>query len=366
MPIRYPEDVADIFPDEVEIYIVGTAGQKITVMNDDFYKQCNPNLERLVLRSHLIQHIKGIQGFTKLELLELYDNQLQELNCLEVPGPNLRVLDMSYNAIRDMSPVNVCVNLTELCKKKNHISISVEHLANNKLKQISGLRGLTNLKKIDLGANRIRVMDEEELGGLINLEELWIGKNKIEKIQGLDKVETLEELFLAHNGIDDEGATQPTGLALKFTNLNVIDMSRNRLTSTAPFAHLEAVEELWLSGNQIATWEGVEPLKESASAGTQSLETLYLEYNPLASEFEYRKKLAEWIPSLSQIDATLVGGLAAHGLPSAMPAPMNTTNTTTKQATTPVPLEAEMRGLQDTVVKKAQEETKAAKKQQQS
>jgi len=47
---------------------------------------------------------------------------------------------------------------------------------------------LSKLRKIDLGANRIRVMDGEELSGLTNLEELWLGKNKIEKIQGLDKV----------------------------------------------------------------------------------------------------------------------------------------------------------------------------------
>lgn len=116
LPIRYPEDVTEISPEELDICIVGTAGQKITVMSDDFYKQCNPDLESLVLRSHLIQHIKGIQGFKKLEVLELYDNQLQDLDCLEVPGPNLRVLDMSYNAIRDMSPVGICQNLTELCK----------------------------------------------------------------------------------------------------------------------------------------------------------------------------------------------------------------------------------------------------------
>lgn len=61
-------------------------------------------------------------------------------------------------------------------------------LANNKLKEIKGLKNLKQLKKIDLGANRIRVMDGEELGGLENLEELWIGKNKIEKIEGLEKV----------------------------------------------------------------------------------------------------------------------------------------------------------------------------------
>ncbi len=53
---------------------------------------------------------------------------------------------------------------------------------------MSGLRHLKHLRKIDLGANRIRVMVEEELSGLENLEELWLGKNKIEKIGGLNKV----------------------------------------------------------------------------------------------------------------------------------------------------------------------------------
>lgn len=53
---------------------------------------------------------------------------------------------------------------------------------------MAGLKHLTSLRKIDLGANRIRVMDPDELSGLVNLEELWIGKNKIEEIRGLDKV----------------------------------------------------------------------------------------------------------------------------------------------------------------------------------
>ena len=61
-------------------------------------------------------------------------------------------------------------------------------LANNKLKTMEGLGALKSLVKIDLGANRIRVMDEKELAGLVNLEELWIGKNKIEEIRGLEKV----------------------------------------------------------------------------------------------------------------------------------------------------------------------------------
>ena len=58
---------------------------------------------------------------------------------------------------------------------------------------MAGLGSLKCLRKIDLGANRIRVMDESELSGLVNLEELWIGKNKIEEIRGLDNVSRLLE-----------------------------------------------------------------------------------------------------------------------------------------------------------------------------
>jgi hypothetical protein len=63
-------------------------------------------------------------------------------------------------------------------------------IAQNKIKSIRGLRNLKHLRKIDLGANRIRIMEEEELEGLTNLEELWLGKNKIEKIEGISKVST--------------------------------------------------------------------------------------------------------------------------------------------------------------------------------
>jgi hypothetical protein len=184
LPVRYPQDVIEWSPTDVEIYSVGTAGQKITILGDVFADptKTNPNLESLILRSHLIKTMDQLGSLTKLTLLELYDNMVQALDedSLKGCGPALKTLDMSYNAIRDMTPVQYCCqNLTEL------------YLANNKLKQISGLSGLTQLKKLDLGANRIRVMDGNELGGLINLEELWIGKNKIEEISGLEKVSRL-------------------------------------------------------------------------------------------------------------------------------------------------------------------------------
>lgn len=348
--IRYPWDVMELPlpPDNTETHltIVGTAGQKITRMGRNLHEYLSENLTHLVLRSHLIRTMEGVSRLKHLELLELYDNMIDELNLNDLtpksssdddesgndaekkeetndddglPAKNLRVLDISYNVIRDMNPISQCLNLQEL------------YIAQNKIKSICGIGQLKHLRKIDLGANRIRVMPEEELSGLCNLEELWLGKNKIEHIGGLSKltklrrldvqsnrltkienlegqVDTLAELYLAHNGIDVEGAKCPTGLALPFTQLNTIDMQQNRLTDTSPFAHITTLNELWISGNDIKTFEDVEYITTLVE-----LEGIYLEYNPVASDFEYRKRLVEMVPSLTQIDATMVGGIGQHG-----------------------------------------------------
>jgi hypothetical protein len=118
--IRYPSDVAEISSEETELCIVGTAGQKITFIGNDFSRTVNEEMQSLILRSHLIRKIEGLQYFTNLQLLELYDNQVEALTGLDsgpngCPGSTLRVLDMSYNEIRDMEPVSLCPNLRELC-----------------------------------------------------------------------------------------------------------------------------------------------------------------------------------------------------------------------------------------------------------
>lgn len=125
--------------------------------------------------------------------------------------------------------------------------------------------------------------------------------------------DTLEELYLAHNNIGNRGASQPTGIAVKFTKLITLDLSRNRITNTSHFAHLESLEDLWLSGNKIASIDDIEPLSVLGSRKDACLESIYLEYNPVASEFEYRMKLAAIIPSLKQIDANMIDAVPAYG-----------------------------------------------------
>jgi Leucine-rich repeat (LRR) protein len=237
----------------------------------------------------------------------------------------------------------------------------LKDIANNKIKNMSGLRGLKQLRKLDLGANRIRIMDPLELSGLVSLEELWLGKNKIEQIQGLESLTklrrldiqsnrltavenlssqaaTLEELFLAHNGIDNEGILRSTGLSQQsFPNLEVLDLGRNRLTSINMLSHLSALEELWVSGNLIESWDEVRQLGQLTNLGT-----IYLEYNPIQSlDPLYRKQLAEIIPSLTQIDANLIAGFGM-------------TSTGLRQAATE---QERLRQLQDAIVERAKTET---------
>ena len=120
--VRFPGDVAELSPDQTEICIVVTAGQKITHIGADFSRTVCPQLTHLILRSHIIRTMEGLEHFTALELFELYDNQVEALQGLDsgkdgLPGITIKILDMSYNVIRDMKPVALCPNLVELCKQ---------------------------------------------------------------------------------------------------------------------------------------------------------------------------------------------------------------------------------------------------------
>jgi protein phosphatase 1 regulatory subunit 7 len=167
------------------------------------------------------------------------------------------------------------------------------------------------LKRLDVQSNRLTTISNDENG------ECYLNAQR----------NTLEELYLAHNGLDDDGisgllSSSPTS-GSTFPQLTTLDLSNNQLTTTAPLVvdskknnnntvvglHWPMLEELWLSANLITDFEAIHSLKvASENKQLPKLETVYLEYNPVSKDFEYRKKLAEYIPTLQQIDATMIRG----------------------------------------------------------
>jgi protein phosphatase 1 regulatory subunit 7 len=139
----------------------------------------------------------------------------------------------------------------------------------NKLRKIEGLAGLTRLRTLDLGANRIRVRLLQKISlaavvllsfctyrqvieGLENctaLNSLWLGKNKIETVDGL---ETL-------------------------VNLKQLDIQNNRLTSLGTgLQHLHQLQELYLACNGLPNVEGLPTVSQLQTIGARPVDFYFV------------------------------------------------------------------------------------------
>lgn len=258
--------------------------------------------------------MKGVESLVTLEKLELYDNQIERVSHIEQLS-GLRILDLSFNAIREMVPLAPYLpHLEEL------------YMAQNKLKEIAGLEGLTQLRVLDLGANRIR-----EIVGLstnTKLKSLWLGKNKIESITGLEHLVNLEQLDIQNNRLTSLGdslrplaklrelylacnrITSVEGLPSPVSSLETVDLSTNGVESLVGIEQHTTLQELWMSSSNVAAFDQLTPLTH-----LPKLECLYLEHSPLAKDFEYRIRITKLLPSLVQLDATNVNRTAVASQP---------------------------------------------------
>lgn len=266
------------------------------------------HLTRLVLRKNLIQELDPeiFQPLTKLEHLDLYDNKIKHVGDALNNLISLEHLDLSFNVLREIPET-----LSRLT------ALQIVFFVQNRISHITGLQGLgATLTSLELGANRIRRI--EGLDALVNLKELWLGKNKITRIENLDnlkqltilslqsnritkienleKLENLEQLLLSHNGIE-----RLEGLE-RNTKLKMLDVGSNFISAIENVSHLTSLEDLWLGGNKIPDLHALEPQLRHISA----LETIYLEANPCQSTegANYMRKIRLALPHLTQIDAT--------------------------------------------------------------
>ncbi len=143
----------------------------------------------------------------------------------------LRDLQITNNALEDISQIAALTNLTRLDLNDNQIS------------NISPLAGLINLAGLELGSNKIRNISP--LAGLINLEDLYLTGNKIRNIFSLSKLKNLRELYLGRNQVEDISPLKD------LKKMERLYLWKNLISNLSPLREMKCLKVLTLQDNAI-------------------------------------------------------------------------------------------------------------------
>jgi protein phosphatase 1 regulatory subunit 7 len=306
-------DVLEPDAASAEVEWVGTSGAKVTLLGG---LRAWPALRALRLRSNLIGSTAGLRAaLPALEELELYDNQLRELEDFAPHGaPRLALLDVAYNKLRSLdglagAPLPA---LRALLAAGNRLrggfpgdalrgaagSLVRLDLGANGLTDVRGLRALAALEELWLGKNRLAALDAAELAPLRRLRILDVQSNRLARAPALPPLPALEELYLAHNGI----AVLDADALRACPALKTLDVTANPLRCLRAAGAARALTDLW------AGYTAVPALADALDGlrALPALRTLYLEHTPVARDWEYRLAVARALPQLTQLDADAI------------------------------------------------------------
>nr|XP_049604315.1 protein phosphatase 1 regulatory subunit 7 isoform X4 [Syngnathus scovelli] len=268
----------------------------------------------LSLRQNLIKKIENLDSLNSLRELDLYDNQIRKLENLN-KLTQLEQLDVSFNVLRKMEGLEQLTRLKKLFLLHNKIGtianlshfpcLEMLELGSNRIRVIENLDTLTSLQSLFLGTNKITKL--QNMDSLHSLTVLSIQSNRITKMEGLQNLVSLRELYLSHNGIEViEGLENNK-------KLTTLDIAANRVKKIENIGHLTELQEFWMNDNQIDNWSDLDELKNA-----KSLETVYLERNPLQKDPQYRRKIMRKDADAMAVDGGEVYTAGQCGLVPAM------------------------------------------------
>lgn len=159
-------------------------------------------------------------------------------------------------------------------------SLRVLYMIQNKISCIEGLETIAEtLESVEFGGNKLRVglcllcpaiilliclyKKIENLESCTRLTELWFGKNKITKLEGMATLK----------------------------NLRILSIQSNRITKLEGLEELESLEELYISHNGIKKLEGLERNVCDAQKAQESKLIRMLCFVDKASRTRHRQQL---------------------------------------------------------------------------
>nr|XP_046268045.1 leucine-rich repeat-containing protein 9 isoform X2 [Scatophagus argus] len=149
---------------------------------------------------------------------------------------SLEVLHLSHNGISNMANLQLSrlTNLKALFLQGNDIS------------QVEGLEGLHQLRELVLDRNRIKALTDNSFRAQNVLLELHLAENRIRELSHLDPLIELRKLFLGMNKLQDISELNKLEVLPSLTELSVVGnpVARNSLHRPAVVLHLSQLQVL--------------------------------------------------------------------------------------------------------------------------
>jgi len=180
---------------------------------DDFtqvdWKDLTTNAKHLEVTESKVKSFNGIEKLENLRSIVASDIQLENIDALE-NCTELVYLDLSKNNIDDISvlgslsklqQINLSYNQIEEIPNLNARLLKSLDLKENKINIIQGLQQMITLELLDLRKNKITEISGLE--GLHSLNALRLSDNQISEVQGLEALTYCQEIWLLGNPLSD-------------------------------------------------------------------------------------------------------------------------------------------------------------------
>lgn len=223
---------------------------------------------------------------------------LEDISVLE-KFTNLQKVNLSYNNLTNLEPLNMIHDLVEL---------DVSHNQLTKLLDFNPPK--SNLRKVNYAYNKINFIPN--LNDYPRIQNLDLSHNKINEIRGLRKCDSIKVLDLSHNQIDviDE---------INHLPIHELNLSHNRICAIVKLNRIGRLQKLDLRGNNIFTLAGLtnKPILDTLLMDGNSitsldeidhlkslkcLRTLTLKDNMVTEAVDYRRMVILKLQHLTELD----------------------------------------------------------------
>ena len=219
-----------------------------------------PSIENLLIADCGFSTIAPLSSVSTLVRLDLSNNTIRNLEVL-ADMPALQELNLKHNALTDLKVLSQLTGLRRLDVSFNSLK-SLQPLAacpeltfldaeNNQLTSLAGIENMTGLTYLNVNYNQIE--DVSLLGNLTSMETLKISNNQISDISALHGMSRLDSFYFAQNQISALPAW-PEGSLLR-----VIDGANNKLESIQPLSVMKELAYVYLDYNKLTS---VDPIAE--------------------------------------------------------------------------------------------------------